>query len=134
MTKQTLLFIGIVLVGGAVIASALFLGKEHTGSTGNPPDAALLGDPQHRIRMTNNGFEPSEIRVRAGDVVQWINNDTVNRWPASDLHPTHGIYPAFDPQRPIAPGDSWSFQFEKMGNWKFHDHLKPLFHGIVYVE
>jgi len=53
--------------------------------------------------------------------------------PASDLHLTHGIYPEFDPQEPIDPKNSWSFQFLKFGKWKFHDHLNPYYRGIINV-
>ena len=134
MKKQILLFFGIILIGGLASIGWVLWGRENQISKNDSVDAAALGPPQQIVHMTNNGFEPSEFEVRAGDIVQWVNDDAVERWPASDMHPTHGIYPEFDPQYPIPPGESWSFRFEKEGRWKFHDHLKPLFHGIVYVE
>lgn len=133
MKKQVILFICIVLVGGMVIAGWLFLGRGDKESKDSRMDAALLGEPRQVIHMTNNGFEPAGFEIHAGDIVQWVNNDTADHWPASDLHPTHGIYPEFDPQTPIPPGESWSFRFDKEGNWRFHDHLKPLFRGVVKV-
>ncbi|MEK7135105.1 MAG: hypothetical protein AAB780_00160, partial [Patescibacteria group bacterium] len=48
------------------------------------------------IRMTANGFEPKELTVTKGDEVLFINNDDTNRWPASNFHPSHTLYPEFD--------------------------------------
>lgn len=86
------------------------------------------------VHMTKNGFEPKEITVNQGEEVVFINEDMVNRWPASDFHPTHGIYPEFDPQAGVAPGQSWKFTFDKAGTWKMHDHLIPYMTGRVMVN
>ncbi|OGZ44908.1 MAG: hypothetical protein A3C84_00975 [Candidatus Ryanbacteria bacterium RIFCSPHIGHO2_02_FULL_48_12] len=85
------------------------------------------------IRMTKNGFEPEEVTIQKGMRVTWVNEDSVPRWPASNLHPTHGIYPEFDPLEGIPPGASWSFVFDRVGSWRFHDHLLPQMKGTVYV-
>jgi plastocyanin len=86
------------------------------------------------IRMTNNGFEPQEITITEGDEVFFLNDDDVDRWPASNLHPTHGLYPEFDPLKGMKPGDSWSFVFDKSGVWRMHDHLIPSMTGTITVE
>lgn len=86
------------------------------------------------IRMTNNGFEPRELTVTEGDEVLFINNDDTEHWPASNFHPTHTLYPEFDPQRGIPPGESWRFKFEKPGTWRMHDHLIPHFTGTIIVK
>lgn len=85
------------------------------------------------IRMTDDGFVPQEIHVTRGTRVRFVNGSEVRRWPASDLHPTHTIYAAFDPKEPIAPGEEWSFVFEKTGEWNMHDHLAPYLVGIIVV-
>jgi plastocyanin len=86
------------------------------------------------IRMTPAGFEPSKITVPLGTTVAFINEDERDRWPASNIHPTHGIYPEFDPLEGIPPGESWSFTFDKPGIWRMHDHLYPQFTGAITVE
>ena len=83
------------------------------------------------VSMTKNGFLPAEITLSKGDTVIFKNDDTRDRWPASNIHPTHEIYSEFDPQKPIKPGDNWEFKFDKSGQWKFHDHLYPDFVGII---
>lgn len=85
------------------------------------------------VNMTSQGFEPKEVTINKGDTVTYVNNDAQYRWPASNIHPTHNIYPEFDPKAEIAPGSSWKFTFDEVGNWKYHDHLVPTMNGTVIV-
>src|SRR3989344_2985529 len=85
------------------------------------------------IRMTVNGFEPKELTVTQGDEVIFINNDEADRWPASNFHPTHTLYPEFDSLKGIPPGESWKAKFEKVGAWRMHDHLFPHMTGTIVV-
>lgn len=92
-----------------------------------------VNDEELIIRMNGNGFEPKELTLVQGDEVLFINNDDVDRWPASNFHPTHEIYPEFDTKRGVAPGQSWKMRFEKVGTWRMHDHLIPHFTGTIVV-
>lgn len=85
------------------------------------------------IMMTSKGFEPANITVKKGTKVTFVNKDNKSHWPASAPHPTHTIYPQFDPKAGIAAGKSWNFTFDRAGEWKFHDHLLPTFFGSVTV-
>lgn len=85
------------------------------------------------ITLLPNGSNSDAITINKCTEVTFQNNDSRARWPAADYHPTHGIYPEFDPQKEIAPGKSWSFVFEKTGTWKFHDHLLPTIRGKITV-
>lgn len=98
------------------------------------PKVSFAHDGIHEIKLVKNGFEPSQLQIDQGEVVTFINNDETERWPASNIHPTHGIYPNFDPKRPIKLGEEWKFQFDKGGVFRFHDHLIPEFNGIITVS
>ena len=89
---------------------------------------------EHLVKVKDSGFEPKNIEIDQGEAIIFKNEGENPRWPASDIHPTHQIYPDFDAKRAIAPGDSWEFKFEKAGEWKFHDHLKPEFSGSIVVR
>jgi len=84
------------------------------------------------VEMTANGFEPQEIKIDKNSSVIFINKDSVQRWPASNTHPTHELYPEFDPRKPIMMGESWAFK-PKEGIWKYHDHLFPHMRGVITV-
>jgi plastocyanin len=102
------------------------------------------------VEITANGFSPSEIKIKKGDTVTWMNKDASPHWPASAAHPTHTVYPGsdikkcgtsaqfgiFDACKGLATGESFSFKFDQIGTWKYHDHLKPAapFFGSVVVE
>lgn len=78
-------------------------------------------------------FSPSSLSVKNGDVVIFKNKSKAAFRPASDPHPTHTDYPAFDAKQPIPAGKSYQFKFTKVGTWKFHDHLNPSAQGSVTV-
>lgn len=86
------------------------------------------------IDMRKNLFDPAKLTVKEGTRVCFANHDTEARWPASNIHPTHDIFPEFDPQRPVRSGDTWCFTFEKAGIWQMHDHLFPELVGTITVE
>ncbi len=85
------------------------------------------------VVIKDNSFEPSTLTIKKNSRVVFRNESSEPRWPASDLHPTHGIYPEFDPLSELAPGEEWVFVFEKPGKWKFHDHLESKIKGVVTV-
>src|SRR3989344_2275114 len=105
----------IVLILGVVG----FLAYLNWGKT-NDNGSALTAEKE--ITETDSGFFPNELTIKKGDTVTFKSTRGKPFWPASDLHPTHGVYPDFDPKQPIDPNQTWSFKFDKVGNWKYHDH------------
>jgi plastocyanin len=85
------------------------------------------------VHVTDEGFEPGRVEVAAGETLVFENADDEGHWPASDDHPTHEKYPAFDPKKPIDPGTSWSVTLDRPGEWKYHDHMNPTLTGEVIV-
>jgi len=100
------------------------------------------------IAYTSNGYSPKTVTISVGDTVTFVNESGRDTWPASDIHPTHTLYPdsakskcgtaeedsIFDSCGGVAPGDSWSFTFTEAGAWGFHDHLRANHKGTVTVE
>jgi len=98
------------------------------------------------ITHTNSGFSPETVTVEAGETVVW-ESETGNMWVASDQHPTHTEYSgtsrtehcqngdqtsaAFDQ---CSTGNSFSFTFEKTGEWSYHNHENSFQGGTVVVE
>jgi plastocyanin len=86
------------------------------------------------VKFTDNGFEPSTLTVSSGDTVKFENKSSDDFWPASNVHPTHLLYPGFDAKKPVLPGDSYSFTFTKKGSWGYHNHLEPDVQGTIVVK
>ena len=78
-------------------------------------------------------FSPSAVKVSKGGKVTWVNKSSVAVWPASAVHPTHTLYPGFDALRGLKTGETYSFIFEKVGSWKYHNHLNSGVTGVVEV-
>src|SRR3989344_769683 len=75
------------------------------------------------IAYTDTGFSPQSITVKPGTTVTFFNQSSTDMWVASDVHPTHLELPEFDQLKGEAPGTTYSFTFEDVGTWGFHDHL-----------
>ncbi|MBI2056486.1 MAG: cupredoxin domain-containing protein [Candidatus Sungbacteria bacterium] len=86
------------------------------------------------IKMDETGFRPQDIEIKQGDTVVFENTGKKPHWPASNIHPSHQIFPEFDPKKEILSEEKWSFTFYKKGEWRFHDHLDPQFSGSIQVQ
>ena len=86
------------------------------------------------VHVTDEGFEPQTLEVQSGETVVFENAGQKPHWPASDDHPTHTKYPEFAPLKPLEPETQWSFTFDKLGEWKYHDHQNPYLKGEVLVR
>ena len=93
-------------------------------------------EPQsYTVSVTSDGFSPRELTIKKGDKVTWVNKTSSSVWPASAFHPTHTVYPAFDALRGFSENEiPYSFVFDKVGSWKYHDHLNPSVTGVIEVS
>lgn len=96
--------------------------------------ASELSTAQVQVLIKEDTFKPENLEIKKGTTVVFKNETADSRWPASNLHPTHGIFPEFDPKNPVKPGESWEFRFNKVGSWKYHDHLVPIIKGLIIVK
>ncbi len=131
MTKNTKIGIMVGLAAAlCVFAVATFVNAPE--STPEQKDAVAVG-ATHQVVLRETGYDPAEITIAKGDVIDFSTARGFEHWPASNLHPTHNMYSAFDPRKPVPADQIWSFQFTKPGVWKFHDHLNSTFSGVVTV-
>jgi len=128
MKKRPLLIFTLILI----IALAFFLALQFKYSSNSltRPSTSVT----HAIILEEGGFSQKEITINQGDTINFTTSLNQPFWPASDLHPTHGIYPEFDPLEPLDADTSWKFTFHKKGSWKYHDHLSPQYRGIIHVN
>ena len=127
------IFIGAAL-GVALVT--IFFGDNRIQSSNEQenPNVTPTGTA-HSIVLTLDGYQPRDVAIRLGDALTFSVSPDYEEmhWPASNIHPTHGVYPEFDPLRPVPRNETWSFIFTQAGEWKFHDHLAPRHTGSVTV-
>ena len=98
----------------------------------------------HEVIYTDSGFSPASVEISAGDSVTFTNNASRTMWVASAMHPTHSMYPekssdnclgsSFDACKDLSQGESWSFTFNSVGSWKYHNHMRAVDGGTVVVK
>jgi len=96
------------------------------------------------ITYTNNGFSPKIITISKGDTVQFINESSSLMWIASDIHPTHSLYPiksgsdclgsSFDQCAASQNGGVWEYTFTETGSHGYHNHRQVSKRGVVIVN
>jgi len=116
-----------------------------TPAAGSLPETAVATEVT--VTYTDQGFSPASVTVAQGQTVIWVNQSSGSMWVASAAHPTHTAYSgtslsehcpdtanaAFDACAATAPGESFSFTFDKAGTWKYHDHTNASRFGSVIV-
>lgn len=85
------------------------------------------------ITIIFSGFTPSTLTVKVGSVVTWNNTSGSAVQVASDPHPTHTDLPDLN-SGSLANGQTYSYTFNKIGTWGYHNHLDPTEKGTVVVE
>jgi len=96
----------------------------------------------HVVSYTDSGFSPSTLTITQGDTVAFENKASDNMRVASNPHPIHNGYPTtggcvtstFDACGEIPPGHMWTFEFDIVGSWGFHNHLNPSEGGTIVVK
>jgi len=97
--------------------------------------------------ITFNGsvFSPANVTVAQGGTVTWTSTGG-DMWVASDPDPIQNGYDGTTLEQHCAPGytgvapfdqcsagTSFSFTFNRVGTWSFHDHLDESVGGTVTV-
>lgn len=110
----------------ALLLAVLALGAGCGGDSG--------GGGGDVVDMEAEGFSPSTLTVEQGTTVKFENTSDDDKWPASNVHPTHQLYPGFDAGNAVLSGESYSFTFDRAGRWGYHDHLAPEIQSTIVVE
>lgn len=102
------------------------------------------------ITLTDSGFSPATVTVRAGETVRFVNESSRGMWVGSDDHPTHTEYDGtttrehcadgtatngtFDQCASVPAGSFWDYTFERAGTFGYHNHVGASNTGTVVVQ
>lgn len=92
------------------------------GAGCNPVAPVSTTSADQVITIRDGKFVPQEITVSAGETVEWRNEDSALRWPASNPHPTHTGEPGLDALGELRTGETFSHTFKTPGTYGYHDH------------
>ncbi len=105
-----------------LLSSVSVTGCQQQAPTPTPaptPEAAT----EHQITITNSGFEPPEINIKAKDTVTWTNQDTEHHTVAG------GIFDSGD----MEPGETYSKTFTKTGILNYLCNYHPSEKGKIII-
>ncbi len=115
-----------------------------TSSTTSTDTSATGGQMTATVTYSANGYSPSTVTIKKGGTVTW--NGPSNMWVASAPHPAHTGYdgtsrsthcsPSYSGPKPFdecAGGSTYSFTFDKVGTWPYHDHMNASNFGTIVV-
>ncbi len=88
---------------------------------------ALAGEV-HEIVIQDYRYEPPQLKIKAGDTVQWVNQE--KRVSHSILFLGAG---GFESER-IFPGEAWKHNFARAGRYPYTCGPHPEMKGLVEVE
>ncbi len=130
-------------VAGPVSTPTPTLSVSPTLSPSPTPSATPTPFQQsNTVTYTDSGYSPATITVKKGQIVTWKNNSSKQMRTASAIHPIHSVYPTtggclgstFDACTGISSGGTWSFKFDIVGTWKYHNHMNSSHTGTIVVE
>ena len=149
-----------IIVAIVVIAAGyfLFVHKAAAPTTAQPaapveatPTASSTGaapvNAAATVTYTNQGFSPSTVTIKKGQTVEFVNNSAGSMCIASNPHPIHNGYSgttqtqhcpntagiAFDECTLVSSGGTYTFTFQKVGSWGYHNHADHSMTGTVVV-
>ncbi len=96
------------------------------------------------VTYSADGFSPQAVTIKKGGTVTWVNEGDGNMWVGAASHPSHTSYSgttlaehcggtapeSFDQ---CENGDQYSFTFDKVGKWNYHNHSRASHFGSVTV-
>ena len=143
------IFGGWFFLSGNMAGAPFPVATNQTPVVGSPTPEMIVENenPDVTVVYSDAGFSPKSVTVPVGTKVIFVNQSTENMWVASAKHPDHTVYSgtslsqhcpdtsnsAFDECAADAPGKSYSFIFNKEGEWKYHDHIGATKFGSVIV-
>lgn len=117
-------------------------------STGTSTESAIVATTTTKtvtVTYSATGFSPKTITINKGDTVTFVNEKDGRMWVASDLHPSHEGYDGTSRSEhcPDTTGTvfdqctasaSYTFTFNKVGTWAYHNHSAAADVGTVIVK
>ncbi len=126
------------------IGSEVTSNSDESGAAGGTMLAGEVIPSTATITYTEDGFIPESVTIIEGSTVTFVNESDEKMWIGSDDHPTHTLYPAksdsdclgssFDQCKAVEKGGEWSFTFDEVGTWGYHNHARARNSGTIVVQ
>ena len=109
--------------------------SQETGGTATSQTTSVneITGEQNVITLTQDGFSPSTLTIKAGTKVTWANKSGDQATVNSNPHPVHSDYSPLN-LGGFSDGSTLSLVFDKAGIYGYHNHLNPSQSGTIIVK
>jgi amicyanin len=132
MVKMIGIVIASAVIAGAIVAMYVLSGSANIGveGSGNAQEPATpIPDNSTVVKIVanagSNSFSPNPVKVKVGETVTWINDDSGRHTVTSK----DGVFNS----GMMGKGQSFSFTFDKAGEYSYHCEPHPSMAGTVVV-
>lgn len=125
--KSSTIIVGLVIL--LALVSIFVLSR-------NSPEPPVTPVPQTAsVSITEDGFAPLSMKIKAGTVVVWTNVDNVPHRISSNPFGGAKDLPSLDSLTNMASNSTYRYTFDKPGTYGYHDSLNPQsYNGTIIVE
>lgn len=137
----------VILAGGFLLWQNMATPASDVGGSTAVDDLGSIDDTGipmiAAVTYSADGFTPAEVTIKKGGTVSWTNSSGGDMWVASGPHPAHTNYDgtALAQHCPnsgtaldqCATGATYTFKFDKVGTWPYHNHSASTKFGRVIV-
>lgn len=92
------------------------------------------GIAENVVIYSDTGFSPKNLIIKPNTTVTFKNDSGKSMWVASNPHPIHSDYSAFDAKGGYKKGESYQFTFTEARKYNYHNHLNSNDEGTITVE
>lgn len=144
MNSKILITVVVLLVVG--IGAFMIFGNNSTAPTttdqlqeptqvqeSTPSESMMEQQESTTVTLTETGFSPKDITVKAGTTITWINQSGKAATVHSDDHPTHRLH-SFLNLGEFADGESLEVVVQEPETYGYHDHYNASANGTITVE
>jgi len=104
-----------------------------SATSSSPTPSSVMRAQEASIALTDDGFSPQTLTIKAGTKVTWTNKSSGLGNVSSNPHPVHTDYPPLNLGNFPVNG-TLSLVFDKPGTYKYHNHLDPGLQGTIIVQ
>ncbi len=132
--KNAVVIASVVIIAGAIVATYVLSGNMNMGVAGSgnsvqQTTATSIPSNSTVVRIVanagSNSFSPNPVEVKVGETVTWVNDD-------SGRHTVTSKDGVFDSGM-MGKGQSFSYTFDKAGEYPYYCTLHPNMVGTVAV-
>ena len=110
-------------------------GKNLIGSLPTPTNTiASRPSRTYSVYYDRGVFSPTNLRIHAGDTVRFENDNTLPIRVVTDPHPAHNGLVGFDSASEIRNKESFTYIFNAVGIFSYHNERNPNETGTIIVR